>query len=336
MSLLQVLFRRRLNITALRSIELCEFFLDKALRVAGPVLIALAAVLISAVVYIYFSVLLFANVGTPFHSFKALAHVALGLSLLFNLVFNYAYCVITPPGHPPSLDRTSGSASDIEGQNESADSDDEGEYAPGQTRWCRRCRRAKPALTHHCHVCGKCILKMDHHCPWLDNCVGFFNYRYFLLFITYLWLGCIYVLLMTIQPLFRAEDPEKPLSTVVFAFTLCFAVAIALGCLLAWHLFLILTAQTTVEFHVNRQRRADARKAGQVWSNEFNLGPIRNFKNTLDVQGPFWWCVWLLPRLRPPKGDGCLFPVRGESSQPAVSPPLVSVGSQRHLYKVLP
>lgn len=46
MSLLQLLFRRRLNISAVRSIELCEYFLDRTLRVAGPVLIALAVILI--------------------------------------------------------------------------------------------------------------------------------------------------------------------------------------------------------------------------------------------------------------------------------------------------
>merc|ERR1711939_575305 len=55
----------------------------------------------------------------------------------------------------------------------------------GSGRWCRKCVKVKPDRCHHCRVCQRCVLKMDHHCPWINNCVGYYNYKYFYLFITY-------------------------------------------------------------------------------------------------------------------------------------------------------
>lgn len=63
----------------------------------------------------------------------------------------------------------------------------------GLIRFCEKCNCIKPDRCHHCSQCGHCILKMDHHCPWVNNCVGFSNYKYFLLFLLYAWLYCIYV-----------------------------------------------------------------------------------------------------------------------------------------------
>jgi len=114
---------------------------------------------------------------------------------------------------------------------------------------CRKCLALKPVRAHHCAICQKCVLKMDHHCPWVGNCVGLYNYKFFCLFIFYAEIGCwifLFGVSRSIADIFSRNDHVT--AGMLFASVLTFAFAITLICFAGFHANLILHNRTTLEF----------------------------------------------------------------------------------------
>lgn len=146
------------------------WFVDNFAGNLGKVFVFCVTVLTTAVVAIAYWV------GLPYwwqkNQYITIFLVVFGNWLLLNIVFHYYMGVSTPPGYPPHGSMISEAAS-----------------------ICKKCISPKPPRTHHCSVCDRCVLAMDHHCPWLNNCVGYFNARYFYLYMAYMVAGVAFVII---------------------------------------------------------------------------------------------------------------------------------------------
>ncbi|XP_064422763.1 palmitoyltransferase ZDHHC15B [Latimeria chalumnae] len=175
-------------------------------------------------------------------------------------------------------------------------------------RFCDRCQLIKPDRCHHCSVCDVCVLKMDHHCPWVNNCVGFSNYKYFLLFLTYSLFYCLYIAATVFQYFIKFWTGELPNSRakfhVLFLLFVAFMFFVSLLFLFGYHCWLVSKNRSTLEAFSAPIFQHGPDKNG------FNLGFFENMKQVFGEDKKYW----LLPVFTS-LGDGHFYPMKsvGES-----------------------
>ncbi|CAB1336923.1 unnamed protein product [Coregonus sp. 'balchen'] len=156
----------------------------------------------------------------------------------------------------------------------------------GAIRFCDRCQLVKPDRCHHCSVCDKCILKMDHHCPWVNNCVGFSNYKFFMLFLAYSLLYCLFITATDLQYFIKFWIDGLPDSQakfhIMFLFFAASMFSVSLASLFVYHCWLVCKNRSTLEAFRAPPFRHGADKNG------FSLGLSKNFRQVFGDEIRYW------------------------------------------------
>ncbi|XP_043270564.1 palmitoyltransferase ZDHHC2 isoform X4 [Venturia canescens] len=177
----------------------------------------------------------------------------------------------------------------------------------GGIRFCEKCQLVKPDRAHHCSVCQTCVLKMDHHCPWVNNCVGFHNYKFFMLFLAYALLYCMFIAATSLQYFiqfwkiyaFQGELKDMGKFHLLFLFFVALMFAVSLNSLFFYHCYLIVHNRSTLEAFRPPTFRMGKDKDG------FSLGKYNNFQEVFGDNAR----LWFLPVFTS-FGDGINFPER--------------------------
>ena len=82
-------------------------------------------------------------------------------------------------------------------------------------KFCYTCMIIRPKRSVHCRACDVCVEMFDHHCPYISNCVGRRNYRYFFGFINILWVDCLFVFWLSIHDIRRRSADFQAGSTEI-------------------------------------------------------------------------------------------------------------------------
>ncbi|XP_047465935.1 palmitoyltransferase ZDHHC16B isoform X2 [Mugil cephalus] len=276
------------------------WIVDNVTRWFGVVFVCLVVLLTSSVVVIVYLFVL-PTILSTYALHWIVWHLGCGHWLLVMVVFHYYKATTTSPGHPPK-DKL---------------------HIPSVSI-CKKCITPKPPRTHHCSICDICVLKMDHHCPWLNNCVGHFNHRYFFSFCLFMTLGCVYCSISSkdlfldsyeaIESYYQTPPPDYTFretaahKSIVFLWVLTSSVAVALGGLTLWHAILISRGETSVERHINRKEANRLRDKGKVFRNPYHQGKMNNWKLLFGVEETrHWFTRVLLPSSHLPSGDGMMW-----------------------------
>ncbi|PAV16398.1 zf-DHHC-domain-containing [Pyrrhoderma noxium] len=250
-----------------------EHTIDRLTGAAGPVFVTLAIILLSIGIVCFFEVIQ-PSIRWP------LVTTPIDVLIAFNLIAQYYFVCTVKPGFVDEPAQVSG----------------EGFFwakkfhiTRAHVTRCKRCGQLRPERAHHCRLSLK----------WINQCVGIYNERYFVLFMVYLVLSTFCFSILGYEKMWEAIgfSDNWPHWTPEILFTLIYILSVvlcfAVGIMCLWHLHSISIGETSVEGHDHSMYRKVAESRGETFINCFDLGKLENLQLFFSI-GPGGYPYWTL------------------------------------------
>lgn len=212
-------------------------------------------------------------------SYQYVFHFCVGNFILFNICSNLVAIILTDTSINGRILQSEGSTN---------------------WRFCSVCETLSPPRSWHCNICDTCILKRDHHCIFTSCCIGYFNHRYFIMFVSYMFIATIYSTIFNVQFIYNYVKFDSwislvkiifPLATLFLEWTenqlyVALIIIVGLGSgftgvLLYFHVDMILRGM------VSPERR-----------NKLSLYDLGIKDNIKTVFGDNWYLIWISPFIK--------------------------------------